>query len=107
MISRNMCRFLKKVPLWPDNKSYKKLEKSICMRKYLKLHLLMNAKEQGYVGVNGKGENEGFYLSEKGREAIEEYNRSKTSTRLSIIAIIVSVLSFIVSAATFLGWGVQ
>lgn len=101
MISKDMCRFLKKVPLWPENKSQDELDKIPFMNKYLKLHLLMNAIEKGYVGSNGEDENSGFYLSESGREAIEEYKQQKASNNRSWIAIIISLISLLISLGDF------
>lgn len=97
MISKDMYRFLKKIPLWPHNKSQTELDKIPFMDKYLKLHLQINAIEQGFVGSNGKDSNSGFYLTEKGHEAIGEYRTQKFSDTRSWIAIIISLVSLLVA----------
>ena len=107
MISRDMYRFLKKVPRWPYNKSIEKVKGIPFMNKFLKLHLLMSAVQKDYVGSNGEGEKSGFYLTESGREAIEEYKRSVVSIQISKIALVLSILGFLMSLASFFGWSVK
>ena len=96
MISRDMYRMLKEIPRWPDNKPFDEIAN---MDRYLRLHLLIATKESGYVGSNGSEErgDEGFYLSEKGKEAIDEYRQQKMVNRISWIAIALSLGSLVVS----------
>ena len=99
MISRDMCRLLKRIPRWPENKPFDKITKIPFMRKYRPLHLLIEAKKRNYVGCNGSEEHndEGFYLTEKGKEAIDEYRQQQRSNRISWIALAVSLGSLVVS----------
>ena len=111
MISRDMYRLLKRIPRWPKNKTLKELRKTWFMDDMLVANLLDEAVSRGYVVTTGKDPAEIFkwrhHLSEEGREAMEEYSRSQSSSRLSKIAIVLSVIGLLISIATFLGWGVQ
>ena len=99
MISRDMYRMLKRIPRWPYNKSFDKISKIPFMRKYLPLHLMMEAKLREYVGCNGTKEHndEGFYLTEKGKEAIDEFRQQKITNRIGWIALAISLGSLLVS----------
>ncbi len=98
MISKNMKRFLSRIPAWPKNISIDKLSTNGKKKKYSYIQLLERAQKQGFVGINGTGENAGFFLSEKGREAIEEYCRARNASSKSTWALIISGLSFLASA---------
>ena len=109
MISRDMYRLLNRLPRWPSNKSFEELDKVLRKDDFAGLGLLMNAKERGLVGCNGKEEDKtnGFYLTEEGKEAIDEYARGQSASRLSKIAILLSIAGLLISLASFLGCGVQ
>ena len=98
MISKNMKQFLSEIPAWPQNISVDKLSSSKKNKNYIYVQLFANAQKQGFIGINGKGEKEGIYLSEKGREAIEEYCRTKNASSKSTWALIIAGLSFLTSA---------
>ena len=99
MISKDMFRLLKRFPRWPDNKPFDIIEKIPFMDKYVCLGLLMDAKQKGLVGYNGKDEENtaGYFLTEDGRSAIEEYKRQIDSERKATWALIISGFSLIVA----------
>jgi hypothetical protein len=104
MISRDMYRLLKRFPRWPRNKKFEEIGVFPLIGKYHRLGLAMHAKEQGLIGCNGKEENdtEGFYLTEIGEEAIEEYRRQRQADAKATWAIVISILSLAVSIAAIL-----
>lgn len=104
MISRDMYRLLKQFPQWPDNTTLERIGIFPLIDKYHRLGLLMEAKKRGLVGCNGKEEDNtaGFYLSESGREAIEEYKRQIRADSKATWAIIIAALSLIVSIVAIL-----
>ena len=101
MISKDMYRLLKRFPRWPDNKPFDIIEKIPFMDKYLCLGLLMDAKQKGLVGCNGKEEENtaGYFLAEDGRAAIEEYKRQKGADNKATWALVIAGLSFLSSVA--------
>ena len=110
MISRDMYCLLKKLPRWPSNKTFEELDKVIRRDDFVSLGLLMNAKERGLIGCNGKEEDKtnGFYLTEEGKEALDEYTRQKSSDRKATWALVIAGLSFVASvAAVIVACGVQ
>lgn len=100
LITKDMYRFLKRFPLWPKNKTQKQIDRIIVISKLRKLHLQMDGIKKGYVSVNGNGDNAGFYLTEKGKEVIEEYQRANKADLLSNITVIVSILTLLASLLT-------
>ena len=110
MISKEMYRLLKNIPRWPNNKTFGELDKILRRDDLVSFGLLMNAKERGLVGCNGKEEDKtrGFYLTEEGKEAIDEYARQKSSDRKATWALIIAGLSFVASVvAVIVAKGVQ
>ena len=110
MISREMYRLLRKLPRWPSNKTFEELDKVIRRDDLVSFGLLMNAKERGLVGCNGKEEDKtrGFYLTEEGKEAIDEHKRQMRSDRKATWALIIAGLSLLASvAAVIVACGVQ
>ena len=104
MISKEMYRFLKRLPRWPRNKSIPEIEKTPFMDKYLRLGLMIEAKQRNLIGCNGKEEDNsaGFYLAESGQEAIEEYKRQIGADRKATWALIISALSLLASVAAII-----
>lgn len=104
MISRDMYRLLKKFPRWPSNKTFEELDKVIRRDDFVNFGLLMNAKERGLVGCNGKEADNtaGFYLTEEGKEAIDEYVRQRSSDRKATWALIIAGLSFFASVVAII-----
>lgn len=106
-----MYRLLRNIPRWPKHKTIMDLRKIWFMDDTLVANLLDEAVSRGYVVRSGKNINDIFklrhHLSEEGREAMEEYSRSQSSSRLSKIAIVLSVVGLLISLASFLGWRVQ
>jgi hypothetical protein len=104
MISKDMYRLLKKFPRWPNNKTFDELDKVIRRDDFVNFGLLMNAKERGLVGCNGKEEDNtaGFYLTEEGKEAIDEYVRQRSSDRKATWALIIAGLSFVASVVAII-----
>ena len=111
MISKDMYRLLRSIPRWPKHKTLKDLRKIWFMDDMLVANLLDEAVSRGYVVRAGRDIMDVFklrhHLSEEGREAMEEYARSQSSSRLSKIAIVLSVIGLLISVASFLGLGVQ
>ena len=109
MITRDMYRFLKHIPRWHKSKLLDGGIKVPFMNKFLSFRLQADATCRKYIAYNGTKEqnNIGYYLTEEGREAVEEYARSQSSARLSKIAIVLSIIGLLISLASFLGWGVQ
>lgn len=99
MITKDMYRLLKRLPRWPRNKSFDEIEKMPFMDKFLRLGLLIDARKRGLVNCNGKEEDNtaGFYLSESGKEAIDEYKRQRVADSKATWALIISGLSFVVA----------
>ena len=110
MISKDMYRLLRILPRWPSNKSFEELEGFIRRDDFVSFGLLMNAKERGLVNCNGKEEDKtiGFYLTEEGKEAVDEYARQRRSDRKATWALIIAGLSMAASiAAVIVACGVQ
>ena len=97
MITKDMYRLLKRLPRWPANKNREQIDRIVVIDKFLKLHLIMSGIEKGYIGSNGKEETAGFYLTECGKEAVEEYQRAQKATSRSTCALVISLLSLLVS----------
>ena len=99
MITKEMYRFLKQLPRWPENKSFDKIVTTPKTDKFVQLGMLVEARERGLVGCNGKEEDNtaGYYLAESGQEAIDEYKRQIGSNRKATWALIIAGLSFVVS----------
>ena len=99
MISKDMYRLLKMLPRWPSNRTFEDLDKVIRRDDLVSFGLLMNAQERGLVRCNGKEEDNtrGFYLTEEGKEAIDEYTRQRSSDRKSTWALIIAGLSLVTS----------
>ena len=104
MISRDMYRLLKRFPRWPNNKPLEGIGMFPLMDKYHRLGLIMDAKERGLIDCIGReGDNAaGFYLTEIGREAVEEYKRQSRADNKATWAIIIAALSLIVSIVAML-----
>ena len=109
MISKDMYRFLKHIPRWHKSKPLDDGIKIPFMNKFLSFRLQADATCRKYIAYNGTEEqnNIGYYLTEEGCEAVEEYARNQSTARLSKIAIVLSVIGLLISLASFLGWGVQ
>lgn len=101
MISKDMYRVLKRIPRQPDNVQIEQLQKASSMDRKLLIGLLRDAHKQGIVGCSGTFENKnvGYYLSESGRVAIDEYKGKRRTERRATWALIISILSFLVSVA--------
>lgn len=103
MISRDMYQLLKKFPRWPNNKTFDELDKVIRRDDFVNFGLLMTAKERGLIGCNGKEDNTaGFYLTEEGKEAIDEYVRQRSSDIKATWALILAGLSFVASVVAII-----
>ena len=102
MITKEMKKFLSKLPPWPKNVSFETIGKDKENKDYLHLRMFLEAKTQGFVGVNGKDENSGIYLTEKGRQAIDEYQRAKNASSQSTWALVISALSFLASVVAII-----
>lgn len=90
-----------------SKESYKLLKnfpERICLKDRQPIHQEM--KEAGYLGVNPTGDgniqNHYYYVTEKGRAAIDEYHRERRKERresasvwLSLIAIVVSIFALL------------
>ena len=110
MISRDMYRLLKRFPNWPHNKAFEKIGIFPLMDKYHRLGLVMEAKSRGLIECNGREEDSsaGFYLTEAGRQTIEEYKRQTRADINATWALIIAILSLIASVVSiFLSQYVQ
>ena len=111
MISKDMYRLLKHIPRWPNHKTLKDLRKIWFMDDTLIASLLDEADSRGYVMRVGRNVADilelRHHLTEEGREAMEEYSRNQSSSRLSKIAIVISIIGLLISLANHFGWGVQ
>lgn len=99
MISKDMYRFLKRIPRWPRNKTFAQIDKMPFMDRFLRLGLLIEAKQRGFIGCNGKEEDNtaGFFLEEQGKEAVEEYKRQKGADVKATWALVLAAMSLGVS----------
>lgn len=105
MISKNMYKVLKEIPHAPDTTDYKELCNKNIHNKSLLLNLLEEAKIHKYIeSIVGSPLNPtylikkfGFYLTESGQVAIEEYKSRRNSSKKATWALIISGSSFIAS----------
>lgn len=105
MISKNMYKVLKVVPHAPDATDYNKLCEKNIHNKTLLLNLLDEAMNKKFIDLkfpdttkNTENRFVNFYLTEAGQISIEEYKSQKGSSAKATWAIIISILSLIVSA---------
>lgn len=104
MISKDMYKFLKEVPQYPEsetlishlNKHPKKvnLNKALFDEAMKKEHINF---EWHISMVHQDKENVPFYINESGKIAIEEYKRGNGASIKSTWALIISILSLIAS----------
>ena len=108
MISKSMYEILKHIPQSPTNIKFADLShEKICDISFLKKRLL-EAMSYEYIQFYNPAlphkciDIEPFHLTEKGKVQVEEYERQdKISTRANL-AIIISILSFIVAATALI-----
>lgn len=87
MISKNMYKVLKKIPLTPNRTHFKDLSnKNIVEISFLR-NLLREAVSHNYIGYcdpsdrSNKIEVHHFYLTDQGQIAIEEYRHKNNSSK--------------------------
>ncbi len=94
MLSKEMYVLLKQIPRYDKQIAYAELNSKN------KEHLLCEAKYDTYDYINQSGillKDSKFSLTEKGQAAIEEYEKAKKNWTISVIALIVSILSIVLS----------
>ena len=103
MISKDMYKTLKKIPKTPNKIHFIKLINNKSGELVVPEGMLEIAMEYKYIKyVHYSSDNmlvaDPFCLTEEGQKEIEEYERQKRTSVKSNLAIIISILSLIVSA---------
>lgn len=103
MISKNMYKVLNILPHAPCAMTFEELHNICKITPCCLIDLLEEAEKHSYLEIVFLDDeklviNSDLYLMEAGQTAIEEYKKQKSSSAKSTWAIIISILSLIVSA---------